>query len=471
MTLGYLEISLLAFVHLCFATWTVYHALLYKRDTRAALGWIMACIFIPYGGPLFYFFFGINRVRGRASGKGHGFFRVGYESPRSGVPRVQNAGAGLDAIGHRVTGRTLVPGNKVTLLHNGDGTYPEMLHAIASATERVWLATYILKTDDTGTAFADALAAAANRGVETRVLVDGIGEMYSWRRPSKLLRKKGINVRRFMPPKLFPPSIHINLRNHRKLLIVDRDVGFTGGMNIADENRAQANKRRKITDIHFSLAGRVVEDLAHAFDNDWQFAGGTKGSAGWPSGDSPAGDAACRVVPDGPSDEMDALAQTIQGVVSAAQRSVDIMTPYFLPSLELVATLQSAALRGVRVRIVLPQKNNLFYVHWANRNVLAELLEWGIEVCYQPPPFCHSKLLCIDERYSLIGSANLDPRSLRLNFELGVEVFCTQLNAALRTHVDEVVAVSRPLTAQALAARSIPARLRDSASALLSPYL
>ena len=167
---------------------------------------------------------------------------------------------------------------------------------------------------------------------------------------------------------------------------------------------------------------------------------------------------------------MDAIALTIQGTISAAKESVDVMTPYFLPSRELIASFQSAAIRGVSVRIVLPAKNNLFYVHWANRNLLTELIEWGIEIYYQPAPFCHSKILCIDDDYSMIGSANLDQRSLRLNFELGIEVFSRELNRKLRTHIDDVVTTSAPISIEELANRSIPVRLRDSAVSLFSPY-
>lgn len=136
-----------------------------------------------------------------------------------------------------------------------------------------------------------------------------------------------------------------------------------------------------------------------------------------------------------------------------------------------MASLESAALRGVRVRIVLPEKNNLFYVQWAHSNTLAELLRWEIEAWYQPAPFCHAKLLCIDDEYSLIGSANLDSRSLRLNFELGVEIFSKALNRELREHFDTTITTSRRLTYEELANRPISRRLRDSAAALFSPYL
>ena len=461
----------LALLHLAPACYGVYHVLLYKRDPRSAMGWIMACMFLPFAGPLTYFLFGINRVRNRAQGSRHRFLAIDYETRVPGAISVSPDVPGLEQAGQRITGRIPRTGNTVRVLHNGEQAYTAMLASIRAARERVLLATYILKVDQTGRAFSDALAEAAARGVQVMVLVDGIGELYSWHSPSQLLRKRGVAVARFLPPKLFPPNVHINLRNHRKLLIVDDDTAYAGGMNISDDQTADAGRPREVTDVHFCLAGPVVADLARVFYGDWEFATGIPAAPESQRVPEPQGDARCRVIRDGPDDEMDALALVIQAVVSGANTSVDIMTPYFLPSRGLIASLQSAALRGIRVRIVLPGKNNLFYVHWAHRNVLSELLGWGIEVYYQPPPFCHSKLLCIDSGYSLIGSANLDPRSLRLNYELGIEVFSQPLNSELRAHIDGVITAGTRMTADDLTGRSVPVRLRDAAAYLFSPYL
>ena len=466
-----ISVYLLTLVHISLASGSIYHILLYKRDTRAAMGWIMACLFIPYGGPVAYFIFGINRVRTRARGMRRPILSVKYEAGRSRAAFPDATGKGLETIGQRVTGRTLSHGNSVDVYHNGEQAYPAMLASIEEAKQQVLLATYILKTDQTGRSFADAFSAAAARGVDVMVLIDGVGDMYSWKKPSKLLQRRGVNVGRFLPPRLIPPSIYVNLRNHRKLLVVDNNVAYAGGMNISDDHTTVPGKKRRVTDVHFSLRGPVVAELAAVFHDDWLFATGQTIKADERQVALSDGAARCRVVPDGPDDQLDALALTIQGVVSGALDSINIMTPYFLPSRELIASLQAAALRGIRIRIVLPAKNNLFYVHWANRNLLAELLEWGIEICYQPAPFCHSKLLCVDDEYCLIGSANLDPRSLRLNFELGVEIFSAPLNAELRAHIDEVAAQSKPVTIEELLARSTRVRLRDSFVNLFSPYL
>ncbi len=462
---------LLALLYAAPASYSVYHVLLYKRDPRSAMGWIMACVFLPFAGPVAYWLFGINRARSRARGIRHKFLSIDYEARVPVAALLSPDVSGIEQIGARITGRALLAGNAVCVLHNGEEAYPAMLASIRGARERILLATYILKVDHTGRAFADALADAVARGVSVMVLVDGIGELYSWHSPSRLLRKRGVAVARFLPPKLFPPNIHINLRNHRKLLIVDQEIAYAGGMNIGDDQTATAGQPRRVTDVHFSLHGPIVAELAGVFCRDWRFATGVRVDSATLPVPAPQGEVHCRVIPDGPDDEMDALALTIQTVVSSAGTSVEIMTPYFLPGRGLVAALQSAALRGARVRIVLPGKNNLFYVHWAHRNVLTELLGWGVEVYYQPAPFCHSKLLCIDSEYSLIGSANLDPRSLRLNYELGIEVFSRQLNAELCTHIQSVIDGSIRVTAEDLMKRSVPIRLRDAAANLFSPYL
>lgn len=464
-------VLLLALLHVAPAAWSVYHILLYKRDHRAAISWITICLFIPYAGPVAYFLFGINRVMSRALSIKRGFLSIEYEAGDRRFTTKPNVPQGLKAIGERITGNPLSKGNGVDALHNGENVYPKMIESINAAKSQILLATYIFKTDQIGTTFADALAAAVSRGVSVYVLVDGIGELYSTRRPSTFLRKRGITVARFLPPRLFPPSIYLNLRNHRKLLIVDQEIAYAGGMNIGNANIGTNEKPRTVTDVHFCLRGPIVASLTEIFSRDWNFSTGEVPDWNLNSTAQATGNSGCRVIPDGPDEQIDALSLTLQAAIGTALQRVYIMTPYFVPSRELIASLQSAALRGVLVRIVLPAKNNLFYMNWANRNALAELLKVGIEIYYQPGPFCHSKLLCIDNEYSLVGSANLDPRSLRLNFELCVEVFSEELNLELCTHMETVTSTSASLDFDELSQRSIPTRLRDSLASLMSPYI
>lgn len=315
-----------------------------------------------------------------------------------------------------------------------------------------------------------ALAQAVERGVEVRVLLDGIGQHYSIPTARRVLSRAGVTTRLFIPPRLLPPSLRINLRNHRKLLVVDGEVGFTGGINIGGRHVADEKGERAVTDLHFELRGPIVSELDAAFRRDWYFAAQEQ-LVPVAVDTSAHGDAICRLILDGPDENLDRLEMVIRGVIGAAGKRIDIVTPYFLPTREMIGALQAAATRGIRVRIVLPGKNNLPFVHWATRNLLWELLQWNIEVVYQPPPFCHTKLLLVDDEYVLIGSANIDPRSLRLNFELGVEIFERKLVAQLDEHLDEVCAGARPVTLAEVDGRPLWQRLRDAAFWLLSPYL
>lgn len=456
----------------------VVHVLLHKRDSRGAFGWIAVCLLFPLFGPVLYAVFGINRVQIRAQRLDQrATHALGQRAPGvdSGhtrrAPAVPEALTGLAAAADELAAVPLVAGNELQVLHHGDQAYPAMLEAIDQARAYVYLATYIFETDVSGRQFVAALARAAARGVDVRVMLDGFGEYYAWprRRAGGLLRRQGVSVARFLAPSLLPPSLRINLRNHRKILVVDGVRGFTGGMNIGDRHVGSARRPRRVDDMHFALAGPVVHQMETVFLADWAFVTGERTAAG----DSAAarGSATCRVIDDGPTEDPDRVALLLSAAVAAARERVLIMTPYFLPSAGLIAALQTAALRGLDVSIVLPAANNLPYVHWASRHGLRELLVRGVKIYYQPAPFVHSKLFVVDDSYALIGSANLDPRSLRLNFEMQVEVYDRRFVAELADHLAARIEASRRYTAADFDQRSLPVRLRDAVAWLFTPYL
>jgi cardiolipin synthase len=460
---------LLSFVSLyALVTWiSVTHILLYKRDSRAALGWLGLVVLFPIAGSVLYLLFGINRVQRKAQ---RSALRVEPEGGwrREGGPPV--GGDALRNVGYGITGTGLRPANAVGCFYNGEQAFPAMLAAIKSARRELLLSTYIFDNDDTGLQFADALAEARNRGVEVRVLVDDVGIRYSFPTILRALQRRRLEYRRFMPLRLMPPSLSINLRTHRKMLLVDRAQCFAGGMNIGDRQLVEGPSPYRASDLHFRFEGPVVEDFAALFADDWAFAGGTPLSA-TPSGWRPSGSAEARLISDGPDETLDSLTLLLIGALSSARHRVWIMTPYFLPDRALAACLQGAALSGVDVRVMLPEKNNWAVVQWALQHNMVELLDMGVRILRRPPPFAHSKCILIDSDYVLVGSMNLDPRSLRLNFELGVEVFDTALNRELSEHFSAVEPQCRPFTLEQLNARPVPARLRDAAAALFAPYL
>jgi len=455
------------------------HALLSKRDPKASIGWIAVCVLIPFGGPFLYYLFGINRVRTRAR-KLQRRFAAGSTADAAPAPAPEfgtvDTGTMMENhelvhISDIITNRPLVGGNRIEVLHNGEAAYPAMLAVIDNARQSLCLATYIFETNDTGRLFIDALSRAVRRGVDVKVMVDGLSDMYHLPRAGRILKEAGIPVVRFLPPRFFPPTVHINLRNHRKILVADGAIGFTGGINIGDSHlAARHDNPSRVVDLHFRLAGPIVTQIEQVFLEDWGFITGEHRDTGQGTS-THEGSAVCRVITEGPNEDLDKLVMILTGAVSAARTSVVIMTPYFIPPRGLLAALQAAALRGLKVTVILPAKNDSCLVHWATRNLLWELLERGVHVYYQPPPFVHTKLVIIDEEYLHIGSANIDPRSLRLNFELAVEVFDRPLAEHLTTHVNEVIRRSHPVTLKDMDSRLLPERVRDSLAWLLSPYL
>ncbi len=455
------------------------HALLHKRDSRAALGWMGFNLTLPLIGPFLYWCLGINRISRRARQWSESGRRISGTDIYPGDDRNEEPAAlpgvalhlrDLRILGDRVVKSRLRDGNRITPLVNDEAAYPAMLEAIGHARESINLSSYIFDGDGIGADFVAQLKAAAGRGVEVRVIIDALGEKYSRFSARKALAGSGVRLERYLPLR---HGAYINLRNHRKLLIIDGCEAFTGGMNIRRRHKALRHApATAIHDLHFRVQGPVVGDLQRAFLEDWHFVTGELL-------DTPRffptvacqGEALARCISDGPDREFRKLEQIIMGALACAGESVLIMTPYFVPDRPMAAALITTALRGVDVRIVLPAGNNLPFVHWASRALLGDLLSNGVRVFYQPPPFVHTKLFMVDDIWTLIGSANLDARSLRLNFELNLSVFDSSLAAHVRHHFEAALAASREMTLEELEQCSMPIKLRDNFARLFSPYL
>jgi cardiolipin synthase len=457
------------------------HAILYKRDSRAAVGWVGVIWLVPIVGPVLYVLLGINRIRRQAEwlrARGPRFSGANLTLLRAEqvlgehVDKERAHLIGLGQLVDRVTRRPITLRNSVSAFQNGDTAFPAMLEAIHKAQSTLALSTYIFDSDKTGTEFAETLERAVKRGVKVRVLVDALGSRYSWPPVVRQLRARGIRTARFMPTYLPWRAPFWNLRNHRKLLIADGKVGFTGGMNIRRGHVHAANPKRPVQDLHFRAAGPVIRQFMEAFANDWAFTtheilDGTE----WFPEIEPAGAIAARGISDGPDEDFEKLRWTLQGAIASARRSIRIITPYFLPEAGLITALNVAAMRGVSVQIVLPSKSNQPLVHWATRAMLWQIVKSGGEVFYTPPPFDHTKLLVVDGGWTLFGSANWDPRSLRLNFEFDVECYHAGFSAEMEELFNEKRDAGRPVTSEELDGRSLPARLRDGVARLFSPYL
>ncbi len=456
------------------------HVILHKRDTRSAIAWVGLIWLAPILGAILYTWLGINRIhrRARILRQRHplpiGFANdraCPYQSPGGRLPFENNL-CSLARLIERVSGQTLQPGNRVTVLDANTPCYPVMLEAIEQATSSVSLATYIFDNDRAGQAFLDALARAVARGVEVRVLIDGVGIRYSWPSIAGPLRRAGIRFARFLPqlvPWSFPYS---NLRNHRKIMVVDGRIGFTGGMNIREGHWLDLHPSHPIQDLHFRIAGPVVAQMQDVFAEDWFFCTDeTLDGERWFPTIEPVGNVHSRGIPDGPDIDFEKLRLSLLGALACAQSSVRIVTPYFLPDAALITAMGIAALRGVEVDVVLPSENNLRLVQWASTAMLWQILEHGCRVWLSPPPFDHTKLMVVDGAWTLLGSTNWDPRSLRLNFEFNLECYDRELAGKLETLIQNKIRQASSLTQKDVDGRSLPRKLRDGVARLLSPYL
>jgi cardiolipin synthase len=456
------------------------HLVLYKKDTRAAIGWIGVVLMVPIFGALLYLVLGINRLQRRAVNLRAGTTGRSASAAKhiadkqhvlQSIPEARHLASLERLIGH-LTGRPLLYGNAIKALINGEQAYPEMIAAIDAAKHSVALSTYIFDNDRAGAMFADALERAVQRGVEVRVIVDAMGARYTFPSIVPRLHRAGVTVARFLPTVVPGRFAYANLRSHRKILVVDGRIGFTGGLNIREGHDARFKPKHPIEDHHFRIEGPVVAQLQAVFADDWFFCAEEVLNAEiWFPPLEPCGDALARGISAGPDDDLDKLRLTLEGALACAESSVCIMTPYFLPEAALISALNVAALRGVEVDIILPDANNLALVKWASTALLWQVLQRGCRVFMSPPPFDHTKLMVVDGTWVLLGSGNWDPRSLRLNFEFDVECYDRELATQAYQLCIQKRAAAREVTLAEVDGRSIPIRLRDGVARLLTPYL
>jgi cardiolipin synthase len=460
------------------------HALMTKEDSATALGWVAVCIGIPGIGVLLYLLFGINRISMLArewESKGMwNLNNIKIHEDRSVFAKVvheafnEKTFHALVNTSNRVCKNPLLDGCRVEPLYDGTQAYPRMLAEIDRAKHAVYLSTYIFNTQGIGREFIAALCNAHERGVDVKVLIDGFGGLYALPQKTayRILKKAKVPIALFLPPlRSLYYTFHFNLRNHHKILVVDSETAFTGGMNISEDNHADFDKPIKIHDIHFFIKGPVVGQIQDVFLRDWYFSTGEKVRDVVYFDDAAKGQALCRGVPVDPNMKHANLQWMFCAASGSADNHIRIMTPYLILNQHLRASLISASLRGVSVEIILPENNNLKPVQWASESMLSGLIDYGVKVYYRPGIFSHSKIFLVDDFCSYVGSANLDTRSLRLNFEFNLEVYSHILTADLISYFEKIKSESRPISSQWLQSRAFCIKLRNAFFRLFSPYL
>ncbi len=481
---------LLALGHLLLAGVFSFDVLLHKHRPVSAVLWLAAVWAFPYVGALLYLVFGVDRVqrggeerraskalvRERAAQRPL-FEKLVIDFDRTSDDPLELAASHiLRGTDPAVPANRVLRGNHVEFLIDGDQFYPELLEAIESSQHSVHVQTYIFGRDALGRSILDALEKKAREGVAVRLLYDRFGSAYAhFGRFFERSKKAGVKVCSISQANPLKGRFQINLRNHRKVAVIDGAIGFVGGINIAKVNSTRYHGAPPIRDYHAKLLGPAVSDLQIQFLYDWYFASKEPldrllGPECFPQIE-PAGDALVQVVPGGPEVGGRGLADAFFAAIVAADKSVSIMTPYFVPDEPIVHALRYAAIRGVDVRLVVPKYNNHWYTGFAARSLYTPLLRVGARVYERRPPFMHAKALVVDDVYAMLGSANMDYRSLHLNFETNIEVVEPGFVSKLRNQIEKEIALSDEVTWQRHSARTLPRRLTENFCFLLQPLL
>ncbi|MDH3982292.1 MAG: cardiolipin synthase, partial [Kiritimatiellaceae bacterium] len=419
------------------------HALQRRRNASATILWIFVAWSVPLFGPLLYLSFGIDRVptKGLATraanqlmqrqrekrhrkksptSEGHLDFRISTSQLDNENSRKINRS--IDALNPE---HPLLEGNQILPLLCGDQAYPLMLQAIRGAKHHIHMQSFIFQRDDTGRLFLDELKKKADEGVKVRLMFDTFGSTHAYL--GGLFRKyakvPNMEIHGWTQVNPLKRQFQINLRNHRKNLVIDGAVAFFGGVNISGENTT-SNGKQAIRDYHFKAKGPLVHELQYSFLRDWFFMTEEAIDSLLQPGHFPesgsCGNAKARIIDSGPSAAPELVGEAFFNAIIMAQKQILIVTPYFVPTVDILKALRSAARRGVDVCVVVPKENNHVYAGMASKALFEELLAAGVRIFLRKPPFIHAKAMVTDDAIALVGTANLDVRSLELNYETTV---------------------------------------------------
>jgi len=473
----------------------VYSCLNTRREATSALLWIFVAWSFPLIGPLLYLLFGINRVQRKAWHKQRAdneflterqareseslplvYWRAVHES-LAAEPAEPSAQALNSTLSPILSDYPLLGGNAIEPLVDGDETYPKMLEAIRHARHHIHLQTFIIWNDDIGREFLDLLAEKARQGVKVRFMFDSFGSMGAVLSPLFLGYRHVPNLQivGWTQTNLLKRLVQFNLRNHRKIMVVDGATAFMGGINLRQENLSRPGAPA-IRDYHVAVRGPIVQELQYSFLRDWYFMTDDDPEILLQQAHFPhlpaVGPALIRVANSGPTpDEMEVIAQVFFECLVAARRQLLVVTPYFVPTRDILQALCSAARRGVDVRLIVPRTNNHLYAGLAGQSLYEELLKAGVRIYRRRAPFMHAKALIVDDALAMVGSANLDVRSLRLNYESNLIVYDPGYVNALKQIVLNDQARSDELDQATWQNRSAPHRLLENACYLLTPML
>ncbi|MBK8453964.1 MAG: cardiolipin synthase [Thiofilum sp.] len=446
-----------------------------RRESGATLAWALAIIFIPIIGLLGFWLFGTTRLYFRKRKRRKVEAELAPDIKRLKLDIQQEAQligipASIVHLAHQLDKIGPSDGNQVQIYREGATTFHAIETAFDEAKHHIHVLYYIWEADATGRRMRDALIRAAQRGVEVRVLVDDVGSRHTRRHFFKPLQQVGGQVGRFLKVNLLSRRININHRNHRKIIVIDGDIAFTGGMNIGN---VYAGLAEPWLDLHAQIRGPVAKDLQETFCEDWYHATGENlvKSIYFPVSVL-EGAVSAQFLASGPADQgWQAIYTMLFAAMGMATERIWVETPYFVPDRPLMLALQTAALRGVDVRLLLPAKSDHPLVYYAGRSFWDDLLRAGARIFEYYPAMIHAKAVMIDSHFVTLGSTNMDQRSFRLNFEGNLFIYDAPIAAQLRQDFLDLCHQAREVTLKMRARLPLIERFKESITHILAPLL
>ena len=446
-----------------------------NRNAAKSLAWILALIFLPVLGLLLYLLFGQSlRHETLLSQSNREKLFNSNKLPDvdiDALPFSEN-NKQLIKMCNRLEASRFYPGNDVRVYVRGNEKFEDLLFDIRHAQKFIHIQYFIFRDDVLGRRIRDALVEAAERGVEGRLLFDDMGCFTVRRGFFKEMKARGVEVRAFMRIFQFRPSWRLNFRNHRKIVVIDGQVGYIGGMNVADRY-VDGDKDLSWRDTHMRVAGPAVHGLQMSFSIDWCYESkNVLSDEKYFPHLSPTGETGVQVILSGPTGPWNTVAMMCEKIVSMAHDYVYIQTPYFLPTDSLVYALQVAALSGVDVRVMIPNHTDWVVMRWGSFSYISQMLSAGVKIYLYQPGLLHAKTIVVDDELVSIGSANFDFRSFEHNFETNALVYSTE--QALRVKEDFMVDVQHCVLIDDLdqwRQRPFVQKIYESVVRLVSPVL
>lgn len=457
--------------------------ILENRSPIKTISWVLVLVTLPVAGIIIYLFFGQEyRKKKMFSKKGLYYLERLRKETQDQLRLLPQSEHLFDE--HIVSKRHLMnlmlsnsnalltSNNEVTLLRNGHETFPAIFQAIEQARDHIHLEYYIVENDELGNQLKELLIRKATQGVEVRFIYDDVG---SWRLPKKYIRElqaAGVQIDCFMRVRFPMLTSRVNYRNHRKIIVIDGEVGFTGGLNFADRYMHGSQELGLWRDTHLKVTGGAAISLQIIFMADWYFVSKEilKGERYFPELSGEDGKL-MQVVSSGPDSDWESIGQAYFSAIASARERVFLATPYLIPTSEIIYAMKTAALGGIDIRILLPGRSDAFFPKWGSDSYVEELMEAGVRIFHYKPGFTHSKMMVVDGVFSSVGTANMDFRSLETNFEVNAMIYDEPMAHQVEALFLDDLENSEELLLDEWKQRSRYRKIMESFARILSPMM